>query len=418
MMRTRSLIACAAAVALPVVASAQETRLSADVSTTLGYSNNPFSVVGNDTGSAFAELNVRPQLQILTARSVFTINAAAQVEQYFKHYSTSDSYQAILDYRGRPTEHLTTHFDASFLSSIVGSFNNFAGSVVDPAQTIGFGRGATPGIGSVVTTPVSATTLPVYSGTDVALFGTRSRQRTINVGGDVTAALSARDQLTGSLFFIDSRYSQTSAFGNLNNYNGYGSSLGYARQVSSFTQLGLQGSAARYIYKGAGSHSNVFSLQATLSGKLNAYWSLSGAAGLSLVDRTGQGSSTAFSGNLSLCRTGVRTTACLTARRAVLPTGILGTQNETDVGGTYRYRLSEHATLGLTANYTKNVTPYAIQTNGNEYVLGAISYERQLRQRLRFISTARYREVFGSNFKRAADFGGQVGLSLRLGDIR
>jgi len=229
-MRSRCAMLCAAALALPGAAQADETRLSADVSTALGYSNNPFSLVGDDTGSAYAEFNVRPQLQILTERSVFTINAGAQIQQYFKHYSTSDSYQAGLHYAGHPREYLTTHLNAAFLSSIVGSLNNFAGTVVDPAQSSGTGEGTTTGTGTVGTTPV--TTEPLNSGTDVALFGTRARQRTINVGGDATEALSARDQLTGSLFFLDSRYSQSSSFGSLDNYDGYGGSLGYARQLS------------------------------------------------------------------------------------------------------------------------------------------------------------------------------------------
>lgn len=413
MTRLRRLALCGAVLALPAAAQASEKRLSADVSTMLGYSNNPFSVAGDDTGSAFAEFSVRPQLQILTERNVFTIEAAAQVQQYLQHYSTSDSYQAGLDYRGRPSAHLTTHLSAAFLSSIVGSLDNLAGTLVDPGQTVGTGTGATTGAGTVV-----VPSGPISAGTDVALFGTRSRQRTINLGGDATAALSARDQLTGSLFFLDSRYSQSSAFRNLNNYQGYGGSLGYARQLSAYTQVGVQGSAARYVYDGTSSDTGVYSVQATLSTKLNAYWTLNGAAGVSLVDRSGLGQHASVSGNVSLCRTGARASGCVSARRAVLPTGILGTQTESDVGGTYRYRLSEHGTLSFTANYTKNGIPVEQLTNGNEYALASVSYERLLRQRLRFISSARYRKIFGGGVDRASDFGGQLGLALRLGDLR
>ena len=404
MIRKRSLLLCGVIAVMPTLAYASEKRVSAEVSTTVGYSNNPFSTAGNDTGSGFAQAEFRPQVQFVSERSTVTVSAAAQVQQYFKRYSTADSYQVGLDYRGRPSEHFTTHLSARAVSSILGSLNNFAGALVPP---VGDG-------GSVVIPPSD----PINSGTDIGLFGTRGRQRTINVGGDVTAALSERDQVTGAVFFNDSHYSRITTLGTVSNYYGFGGSLGYARQLSQFTQIGLQGSGARYVYQIPGANTNVYALQATLSAKLNAQWTLSGAAGASFVDRNGGGIRTAFSGNLSLCRAGPRASACLTALRAVLPTGILGTQTQTTVGASYRYRLSEHAALAFTGNYSKNGTPLAGLTNSNEFAQGTISYDRQLRKRLRLISSVHYRKLIGGILSRTSDFGGQVGLAVRLGDTR
>ena len=84
--------------ALPSAASAQSTeRLSADVSATAAYSNNPFSLTGADTGSPLLTLDFSPRFQILTQRSTVSVSANANLQQYLRRYGRNDSYSGAVD---------------------------------------------------------------------------------------------------------------------------------------------------------------------------------------------------------------------------------------------------------------------------------------------------------------------------------
>lgn len=425
-MKIRSYLAlCAATVAMPALAQTSEKRLSADVAGTLGYANNPFATTGSDTGAAFAAVDIRPQLRILRENSTLTISAQANVQQYFNRYNRSDNYSGGLDYAFRPTEHSNAHLFANVQSSLIGSTNDVSNqfATVTPIDTT---TTVTPTVGLVPITPINA--LPVNAGTDIALFGTGARRRTINGGGDITAVLSARDIVTASAFVVDSRFSNTGAtdstIGAFGDYFGYGGTVGYSRQLSEYVQAGLQGSVGRYDYTIVGGDTTVYSIQATTSARINTYWQLNGAVGVSFVNREIGGSEAAVSGSLSLCRRGIRSVYCLNANRAVQPTGSLGTQISTSAGGSYSYRLTERSNIGASADYSRNSNPTGLgdlaNTLGtsNEFVRTSVTYDRQLRQRLRFIASASYRKIFGGNLDRPSDFGGQVGLAIRLGDIR
>lgn len=431
-MKTRVCLAlCAATIAIPAYAQT-ESHLSADVSSSLGYSNNPFSTTGSDTGAGFVQVDIRPQLRLLRQNSALTISVDANVQQYFNRYARSDSYSGGLNYSFVPAEHVQGHLSASASSSVVGSSNDLSNQFnivrpLDPVGTPGTGIGA--GSGTVITNPIS--TIPVNAGTDIALFGTRARRRTLNAGGDVSASLSARDSVNASAFVIDSRYSGGRAadtniglFGSTGDYTGYGGTVGYSRQIAEYLQAGLQGSGSRYDYSSLGGDTNVYSVQATASARVNTYWSINGALGVSFVQRELNGSQTSLSGNLSVCRRGIRSAYCLTANRAVLPTGSLGTQITTSVGGSYSYRLTEHSNISAGADYDRNSVPRVLLGTGNalgignEYLRTTLNYDRQLRQRLRMTTSVNYRKIFGSNLNRPSDFGGQIGLALSLGDNR
>lgn len=390
--RLRLLTACSL-LAVPVAAHADDdVRLSAQASATTGYSNNPFSETTGNTGSGFAQVEVQPRITYQTNRNVFTLDGLVQYQQYFRRYDSSEDYQVRLDYRGTPSEHVATHLNLGYDNSVIGGFDSFSTSVADP----------------------SVPQTPIVSGTDIALFGTRDRRQTLSANGDIAVALSALDNVNASAFVIDTRYRDSGA---LNDYDGYGGSLGYARQVSEHVQLGLRGSAARYDYKGLLSDSNVYSGQVTLAMALSERWKLDGALGVSFVDTSDTGGAKAsVSGNLNLCHTGDRATLCLTARRAVLPTGLTGTQEETSAGGSYRYRVTEHGTLSFAADYTNNGSNQLVLAS--EYLRGSVTFEQALTKRLRLIATSYYREIFGGAANQASDFGGQIGFAVNIGDHR
>lgn len=387
------LVASASLFALPGMAYAQaDVRVSADAKANIGYSANPFSETTGDTGSGFAEVQFLPQVKLVDEHSIFIVSGTAEYQRYFRRYGDSGDYGGGLDYSGTPGEHVKTHLNVHYDSAIVGR-NDLVSGVVD-------------------------TTLPeppVVSGTDIALFGTRDRRQTLRGSGDMSATLSARDSIAASAYYIRTRYSQ---FGALGDNDGYGGSAGYSRQVSEHLQLGAQGSVARYDYTGLLGDTTVYSAQLAFSATLGPRWKADGAIGASFVNPSTGGTSTSLSGNLRLCRATSRTNFCVHALRAVLPTGITGTQNETAVGATYSYKVSERGTLFGAADYTRNGYNQLGAFGANEYLRGSLGYEHVLRERVRLTMSGQYREIFGGPVDRGSDYGGQIGIAVRLGDRR
>ena len=388
-----ALIAPLGLVSLPGVAYAEsDIRVSAEARADVGYSANPFSVSTGDTGTASATLAIAPKVKLVNERSVFTLSASAEYLHYFERYGDVGNYDVGLDYTGTPVEHIKTHFNVRYDSAIIGGNTQVFG-VVDP------------------TLP----TLPVTSGTDLSLFGTRDRRETLRGTGDVTVELSARDSLLVSGFYVRSRYGQFAALGN---NDGYGGSVGYSRVVSEHLRLGVQGSAAQYNYGGALGDSRIYSVQGAFSATLSARWKADGAVGVSFVERSAFGNSTTFSGNLRLCNTTTRANFCLNASRAVLPTGISGTQNETAVDASYSYRITEHGSIFGTVGYTTNANNQLNVSSQNEYFRASLGYEHVLRRNLRLVVGSQYRKILGGLAVSGADYGGQVGVRVSFGDPR
>jgi hypothetical protein len=379
---------------VPVAAHAQDdVRLSADAGATVGYSNNPFSVAGDDTGSAFVEVNIDPRATMVNERSVIILSGSLDYQRYLERYNDSTNYGADLSYSGTPSEHVRTGLSVGYDSSILGGDNrNY--DVFDPAIPV---------------------TLPT-TGTDLTLFGTRDRRNTLRTNGNISYTMSPRDTLTGSAYFIRARYD---GFSEVGNYDGYGGTGGYSRQISNHLQLGVQGSVSKYNYSGALSDTSVYSVRGSFSTAFGPRWTANGALGVSFVDSSrGSGTSASLSGNLNLCRNSERSNLCATVSRAVVPSGVAGTRTETAVGGNYTYRLSERETLFANANYVKNGSNQLFIGGQNEYLRASGGYRRTLTERVRLVVSARYREYFGGTVDRASDYAGQAGVSIALGDQR
>lgn len=406
-------------VAMPSVAVAQsEEQLSADVSATAGYSNNPFSVTGNDAGSALLTLDFAPRYQIRTERSTITLSGDANLQQYARRYGRNDSYSGALDYVLRPSERITAHTRLDLSSAVLGSFTSL--QPVTTGVTTTTGGGTVPGTTTlVVPIPTTTSFVPI---TDIGLFGLRNRRKLARLSGDMSWGISLRDSLTISGYAEATRYSSLPQFGN---YEAYSASLGYSRRVSDRMTVGLRGSASVFEYRTANSNSRVFPVEATVSGRLSERWNIDGALGVTFVERGAAGSTsqTSLSGSVNLCRQGQLTSTCIQAARQVSPTGLVGTQYVTNAGINWSRRLSERENLSLGGSYSKVGGDTVLLQPGslplqNEFVQGTVSYDRRLRERLRLVTSAHYGRLLNGNFGRPDDFGGQVGLSYRLGDPR
>ena len=421
-----------AAVALPPAALAQsENRFSADISATAGYSNNPFAVAGDDTGSALVSLDIVPRYQRLTERSTLTVSGDIGLQQYLKRFGRNDSYAASVDYQLRTSERVTAHTRVDLSDGVLGAFNSYQ-PVTTGIGTVGATTGTATG-----TSATGTTTPPVLPATaigdvvplsDIGLFGFRNRRRLGRVSGDVSLGLSARDTLTVSGYAEAARYT---ALPDFSNYEGYSGSLAYSRRVSDRLTVGLRGSASAYDYRSSNSNSRVFPIEGTFSGRLSAVWTVDGALGATFVDSGTVGSTrqTSVSGNVNLCRQGQLSTMCVQAARQVSPTGLVGTQYVTSVSANWSKQLSNRDSVSLTGSYSKVggdddrnrlVTPGGLPLQ-TQYAQAVVGYNRQLRERLHFVASANYRKLLDSNsgnFGRTGDYGGQLGLSYRIGDVR
>lgn len=431
MTRTRNAMkaAGAALVMLPSAALAQtESRLSADVSATAGYSNNPFSTVGDDTGGAVASIDVAPRYQVSTERSTFTVSADANFQQYLRRYGRNENYAAALDYQGRPSERWTTHARIDLASAVLGSFNSYLPTAFNGGIGAVSGAGTTTSTGGASGTASTGTgpapvisIAPLVPINDIGLFGLRNRRSTGRVSGDVGVGVSDRDRITVSGYAEATRYKGLS----IGDYEAYGGSLGYSRFVSSRLTVGLRGSASSFDYRSGNADSRVYSAEATASGRVNEFWTVNGALGVSFVDSdtTNSTRSTSLSGNIDACRRGRLSVMCLQVARQVSPTGLAGSQYVTSVGTNWSRQIGPRENLSLSGNYSKvggnnrllvaNVLPVQ-----SEYVQAVAGYDRQLRERLRFVASVNYRQLLGGNTSRPKDFGAQAGLSYRLGDKR
>lgn len=380
--------------AAPQVALAgDDIRASADVSTTGGYSSNPFAGIGPNLGSPYVQVSADPEVRLIAERSVLALKGHVNYQHYFKRYSDASDYQGGLDYAGTLTSRLMVHGNASYDSAIIGGFDSF-----NPTQT--------------VTPPTTAT--------DLALFGTQTRRRAVNLAGDLAYTLSARDSVTANGFYNNSKYG---GFAPQSNYVGYGGGAGYSRRISDHLQLGAQASVSRYVYQGLFGQSQVYSLQTTISDDFTSRWSLKGSVGASYSDRTIGGTTISPTGNLQLCRISERANICATVSEAVLPSGYAGTVVTQSVGASYSYQLSEHSRFALSANYSHNNQPARIVAVNridiaSSYLAASATYDRTLRERLHFLATARYRDITGGGGNRPADFGGTIGFSVRLGEYK
>ena len=356
------------------------------------------------------------------------MSADADIQQYLHRYGNNVNYAGAVDYRGRPSERVTAHARIDLSSAVLGSFNNYfplanaVGASVPGVGDPGIRTGATGAAGTTGTGLVPITGVaPLVSYTDIGLYGLRNRRRSARASGDLGIALSARDLLNVNGYAELSRYSGFAG----SDYEDYGGGIGYQRRLSSRLSVGVTGSVSNYSYHTLYPSSQIYSIEATASATLSDRWKADGALGVSFIESGGVGSArnTSLAGNLDLCRQGAHSSLCLQASRQASPTGLVGTQYVSTAGLSWNRQLNEQQTLALSATYSKVGGNQTLIAGGvpleNEFVQAVATYSRRLRERLSLVASAQYRDLLGGGaLGRAADYGGQIGLSYRFGDRR
>lgn len=432
MIRPAFLLPSVTVLALPGAALAQETRSGAQITATGGYSSSPFAEARGRGSGATASLSVAPYVAVDTERNTLKLSGVVRLQAYSNRYPLTDSYRVSLDDRLRASERLALFGHVDLSTQVLGGDDpdvlGAAGVIPpigDPALTgNGSGGGATTGAGTGAAGPGATGVAPVVpiptDGTlfnDIGLLGSRDRRRSVYVTGGGQYALSQRDSFDFSGFVDLARYSR---FGSLSNYNGYGETLGYSRRVSSTLRAGAQASVSRFDYRGARGRTNIVSAEGTLSGQVNQFWTFAASLGVSIIDGSSVFTrhSTSISGSLQLCRQGERDVLCALASRQARATGFNGAQFITTADLNWRHRLNERSSLSADAVYVEQGGLTTLNGSQNKYLRTAVTLDRDITERLRGLVSARYRQVFGGNNGRVNDYGGQIGLSYRLGAQR
>lgn len=379
----------------PAAAWSQTTELTVSAQAQGGYSTNPFFVGTGDTGSAYVDLSIQPQLAQVDELGNVVISANYHRTEYFRRYDGTDSYGVDASGQRRLSPLLAVHVNAGYYSAILGQGGLTTPTVVDP------------------TTPVVGPTLP-----DITVLGLRQRQESINAGVGTDWQLSPLDST--SLGVRMSRYDYGNNDPRLTSSRSISADASYTRTLSSRTSVGLSGSGTWTEFGRGGSSGDYYSAQATYHRQLSEHLRMDLAAGILFIQSTTAGgriNTTGFSGNASLCSDAKRQTYCVRAYSSAQPTGFGDISKSYGAGLSYSYRLNEDDFITANADYSRvETTSSLLQIPRSNYVNASLGYEHSFTRTLVGGAGAGYRRISGGFFDHEDDLNLRIYLRISLGD--
>lgn len=402
--------------ALALAASAAfaepEVTASATASVSAGYTRNPFLFAGDNTDSALVRFDLRPSLQLVDAHYRLALQSYYEHSQYLSHYDGDDAFGIVAAATSQVNSRLSLSATLGFDDSIIGRNNPSYGSlstVTNPATSGVTTDGAAP-----VTTPVvtANNVLPIVDGGDVGLVGRRQRRELFSgtVGADYTP--SARDHWNVGLSGSVARYPSSAIL--VSDYVTYGGNAGYSRQVRENITVGLQGSATFVDYS-SGRDSRIYSPQITYTQRFSRGWSITGGVGAGITESTGAGTNASVSGQATLCHAGTRGNACLGISRSPSVNGLGGVAAQTQVNASYGYKINARSSIDASVGYTKNGSGQLNAFSQGNYVVGNLTYNRTVSNRVSLFVASDFRDLSGASRSVRADVSGRVGLTARIG---
>jgi len=372
-----------------------QTRAGIMVSADAGYATSPFGNNGNSQGAATGTVRVEPVIDITRATSSLKLRGNVSHTEYSERYDSTTDYGANLDYNQQVDPRTNINGALAFNSNLLNGNQAILNPVIN---------------GTDPTLP------PVLDPSNTG--GARGRRNSYH------AELGLQHQLssTGSIHLNGSATAVRSESGNQQRDYNYGSvSTGYDRIINDRVTLGAVVSVSRTDYRTT-SLGDTTTITPLLSGtlRLSSYWSLSAQAGASFTSTKiigGTRHSTSASGSISACNTNERWSGCITASRSVLPSSFSGTGNQTSLGVTTNYRLSEYSSISGTVSYARSQQLNGAANSTNDYMSSSVSYNRRLNQRLTMRATAGYSDRFRSTTASRANVSGTIGIQYAFGNI-
>jgi len=372
---------------------------SLNVSATAGFETNPFLIDLPDTGTPSFRLALSPTFSRQGARGDIRVSARLEQIEYTENYDDVQNIGVDFGSRFKLSEQAEADVSLSFDSGVF--VTNFG--VLGPLD------GALD------------ETRPLPGGDDVTLLGLDQPRTQYRVQGAFRYQLSARDEIDVSTLFQADRFGGVDRQDLLETDFLLGR-ISYLRQVSGKMKIGVAADASRidFVEQSLGDITTI-TPQAVADFDFSPNLKLTGSLGVTSIRSnrdTFRESSTDLSGDLSICRSGVRANVCLTAARQVTPLGIGGAGLQSNFGVSYSLRLSERETFSLTADYA--IVPETLLTEGGglETISGFLNYQLELTERVRLSAVARYIDLridLGTNI---SNFQALFALTVSLGRTR
>lgn len=395
--KVQGLIVAGAAALL--LASPVDAQTGSDVSVTAStaYDSNPFLAFGGDTDVASFRLELAPSIYRSDGISSLKVSGRIEHVEYMRLYDSAQNLSANVSASHRINERLDVSAVVAISSSV--STTDFAGPI---------GGGEEPG-------PEG---LPLPVDNDITLLGDRQRRNSAAADASLRYTPSEFDEIRWSSSVRASRYGSA----RLEDSDYASQRLAYSRRINSgFTIGGLVDASVSNFKDGRIGDARTLSPQLSVSAMLGTRLQASGSFGLSFT-RTelaaGRDTSTAITGNGSLCYKGSLSNFCLTGLRQVLPSAIGGVRKQTSIGTTYSLRLSERETVQLGGNYSTASAPLAGVGGDFESIRGYARYERLLNERTRLFASAGYSDTSDDLGVRRSNFQGAVGITFKFGSTR
>lgn len=384
-------VSVAIATALPAAAAAK-TETGADVSLSAAIASNPFQATVGTSESASASVALSPWITFTEAETSLRVSGDVRVTEYEKTFPRSDSYRIGADGTWKINPRLTLSSNLSFSESTVGETNLV--------------ENLSPGIILIE---------------DPALIGIRSRRQAFNASVTTQYRPDAKQSWTFNANAISSRFTNLTAG---NDYALFGGTIAYDRIMRRGTfgiSLGLQ----RYECRSLQTCSQVVaSPQLTASLRLNARWTLSGAAGLSyakLRQPTLNTDTLTPSVNATLCRKSVRLNLCLSAAHTVEATALGASRPVVSANLSGDYKLTDRNTISLSGFYAGSTESGTTLGTGSavasdfRYFGVRLSDEHRIRRNLYLFVTGSQTITDSSFLNRRTNSEVSIGVRFSLG---
>lgn len=386
-------ILCSAAIAallLPVAAAAQTraSTKSADIYAEGGYSTRTGSGSALSGGSGFLRAGILPRITLSGPRTTLNADGEVQLYQYFRFNRRDVNYRANASIANQFSQTTSGTLDLHFSDRELDRFTQFV-----------------PGTG--------------VSYVDPALLGTRTRTRSYGAIADLSTVLSPRSSLNVTGGWSGSRYGATSTGLGLSNFDSWTGSVGYNRQLSVRATIGVQANYQRSTYTSTFyPNSSSYGGAAVFKLKLSPLWSLDATAGAMLRDLGSVAPNNVFfTGTASLCRQGSRSSLCFNASRSVGSSGAAGSDVNLLAAAYYSLKTGLRNSVTLNVEYARSTRATVATNQGKrEFATGTLGYNRQVTERLGLTTSAYFRKGTGP-YSLGEDFGGQLGLKYRVGDL-
>jgi hypothetical protein len=373
------------------MASSESLAASASV----GFDSNPFLSAVEDRQVASLRLQISPSITRENERSSLRLTGRAEHIEYLGKFRSLQNFGADLSGSHRLTERLEANAGFLFRSDIQAT------DLTNPLSTDGGAVPDTPG-------------LPV--GNDVTILGQRQRRTQYGADGGLTFTPSDRDQIRWVTVWRSDRFETAG----LSDSDFFSQQLRYSRQVNENLAIGavVEGSIINF-RNGSFGDAQTITPQALIVWSLSPRVKASGSVGMALTrieTATGNETTQALAGNLSLCFEAELSNLCVDGSRQVLPSAIGGARVQTSAGLSYSLRLSERDRLQMGGNYSTASAPLASFGGDFESINAFARYERDISERMRFFVSGGYLDTSGDNALEATNFQAVAGISIKFGN--